>query len=140
MLVPRNNRLTRRQNWEDDFFAPFFNMDHFFRSEGMRVDLKDKGDAFELEAELPGVPRENIEVSANDGVLTISANVEEQNKRENEHYVYSERRSGRFQRSFNLDGIVEEKISAAYDNGVLRLTLPKREEANKSVSRRIEIQ
>lgn len=141
-----NNNMPRTLSnlFDDNFFAPFFNMDDFFTrsAASFRVDVKDKGDHLEMEAELPGVPRENIEIAAEDGVLTIGADysTEKKNEDKKEHYVYSERRSGHVRRSFNIDGIKEDAISAKYDNGVLYVNLPKETPEDAPKKRKIDIQ
>ena len=72
-----------------------------------------------------GFRKEDIDLDVKDGVLTISAQHQESNDQHNGNYVCKERRYGSFARSFNLEGIQEENITAAYNNGVLSLTLPK---------------
>ena len=102
------------------------------------TDIKDEGDHYLLEAELPGFQKEDIDLDVKDGVLTISAKHQEDNEHNSGHYVCKERRYGSFARSFNLEGIQEENITASYNNGVLELNLPKKQE-NIPVSRRLEI-
>ncbi len=122
----------------DDFFRPFFGLDNFTST--FSVDVKDEGDKYVLEADLPGVKREDVNVDVNDGVLTISAEWNTEKKDERRHgYVINERRSGRASRSFTLENVKENEISAEYKDGVLRLTMPKINETEK-VARRIEIQ
>lgn len=103
------------------------------------TDIRDEGDHYLLEAELPGFRKEDIDLDVKDGFLTISASHQETNETKQENYLCRERRSGSFSRSFNLDGIQEEGITASYNNGVLELTLPKRQEVLPQ-SRKIAIQ
>ena len=93
----------------------------------LRTDILDAGDHYTLQAELPGMNKEDIHLDVKDGLLTIQASHEEnrEERRENERYLCRERRYGSFSRSFNLDGIDEDAISAKFENGVLELTLPK---------------
>lgn len=143
-MVPyrRENRALRHpfHMFRDSYLNPFAEMDSFFSNAAFRVDVKDKEDHYELNAELPGVSQENIEVSVDDGVLTIAANMNTETHEERENYVYNERRSGRFHRRFSLDGINAEGIAAGYKDGVLNITLPKEEAAEKETKRVIEIQ
>lgn len=111
--------------WDDRFFNSFFDMGDMFGTSAFRVDVKEGKEAYELFAELPGVKQSDIELTVDDGTLTIAANMNSEQKEERENYVYSERRTGRFQRSFNLAGIKEDAITAQYEDGVLKLTLPK---------------
>ena len=77
----------------------------------------------------PEVNKENVRVSINDGVLSIAAELKDEKEEKDKNYVYRERRYGRMCRSFNLDGIRENDITAEYKDGMLRLTLPKETEA-----------
>ena len=141
-LIPyrHNNCLARPDaaSFMDDFFRPFFGMDNFTST--FSVDVKDEGDKFVLEADMPGVKRDDISIDINDDVLTISAEWNAEKRNEHRHgYVINERRSGRASRSFTLENVREDDISAEYKDGVLTLTMPKVTETRKS-PRRIEIQ
>ena len=91
------------------------------------TDIKDEGNQFVLTAELPGFNKEDIQLSLDNGVLTITAHHQEnlEEKNETEHYLCRERHYGSYQRSFSISGIQESAITASYENGVLRLVLPK---------------
>lgn len=78
--------------FDDEFFRPFFDMGEMFGSSGFRVDIKDKKDHYELDAELPGVNQEQIELTCDKGILTISANMNTETREEQKDYIYSERR------------------------------------------------
>ena len=110
----------------DKFMRNFF--DHSNTSlPAFRTDIRDAGDKFILEAELPGFEKEDIKLDLKDGILTISAEHNENNdqKEANGNYIRRERRYGSFSRSFDVTGIDENGITAAYKNGVLELSLPK---------------
>lgn len=123
----------------DDFERSFFPAQRG-QMPAFRTDIKDEGDHYLLEAELPGFAKEDIDLDLKDGVLTISAKHDErvENKDETGRYVCRERRTGSFTRSFDVSGIREDAIGAAYDNGVLKLTLPKMGEPEPQ-SRKIAI-
>ena len=106
-----------------------------------RTDIQDKGDHYLLEADLPGFQKEDIDLHVQDGVLTITAKHDEtrENTDESGKYVCRERRTGSYARSFDVSGIREDGIGASYENGVLKLTLPKQGE-QAPVSRKIAIQ
>ena len=127
-------------NFFDDFERSFFPAEQH-RIPAFRTDIKDEGDHYLLEAELPGFKKEDIDLDLQDGVLTISAKHEEttEDKGQDGRYLCRERRFGTFQRSFDVSGIREEDIGASYDNGVLKLTLPKMGEPEPQ-SRKISIQ
>jgi HSP20 family protein len=94
------------------------------------VDIYEDETAFIIKAELPEVNREDVKVGLNDNVLSIAGErrVENEDKREGYHRI--ERSYGQFYRSFTLPPNVNpEAINAEFKDGVLRLTLPKREEA-----------
>ena len=92
-----------------------------------RTDIRDAGDEFILEAELPGFEKEDIHLDLKDGILTIAAAHKENadQKDDKGNYIRRERRYGSFSRSFDVTGIDENGITAAYKNGVLELSLPK---------------
>lgn len=105
-----------------------------------RTDIRDAGDSYVLDAELPGFNKEDITLDLKDGILTITAAHSESSETagENGTYIRRERRYGSFQRSFDVTGIEESGITAGYQNGVLTLTLPKAKPAEPEV-RRISI-
>ena len=132
--------LSGWNNLFDEFERSFFHAEPR-RIPSFRTDIRDEGDHFLLEAELPGFRKEDIDLELKDGVLTISANRDEtlENKGEDGKYLCRERRVGSFARSFDVTGIQEEEIGAAYDSGVLKLTLPKAGQPEPQ-SRKIAIQ
>ena len=138
-LIPytfhRNNLTSPVSMFDDDFFRPFFAP--MSVRENFRVSIKDAGDHYELDAELPGVSRDQLGIDVTDGVLTISAEWKSENN-SNDGYVMNERRYGKMQRSFNIDGVDENAITAAYVDGILKLNLPKKAEVTNS--RKIDIQ
>lgn len=92
------------------------------------VDIYETGDSFVVEAELPGVDPREIDVSIDEGILTVKGErkLESEVKEENYHRV--ERAYGTFQRSMRLPSEVEaDKVKAEYDGGVLKVTVPKTE-------------
>ena len=104
-----------------------------------KTDIKDEGDHYLLEAELPGFEKDDIKVNVEDGYLTISAerNSETEDKKDN-GYIRRERRYGSFSRSFDVTSVNTDAITAEYKNGVLALNLPKKDET-KPASTNIEI-
>lgn len=94
------------------------------------VDIVEKPDALIVTAELPGINAKEVDVSVDDGVLTISGEKEEEKKEgaaDSQYYLF-ERSYGSFRRSFTLPNAVDvDKISAEFDNGLLKVTLPKTE-------------
>ena len=127
----RNTPATRDPftELEREFFG--MNPYGFFRDTGLgefRTDLKDTGDSYVLEADLPGFDKKDIEIEMNGDTLTISAERhsehEEEDKKKN--YIRCERSYGSYQRAFDISGVEADKIGAKYENGVLTLTMPKK--------------
>lgn len=96
-----------------------------------RVEISENEEAYTIEAELPGLEKDDVKIALRDGVLSFSGKKEfrkEENKKK-EHYFKSEFYYGTFERSFHLpDSIDAEKVQARMDKGVLKILLPKLEE------------
>ena len=89
-----------------------------------RCDILDEENFYEIEAELPGVRKEDVSLTyENDKYLTIAVEVPEREERLK--YLLRERRTGRFERSFAVDGIKWEESAASMENGILKVVLPK---------------
>ncbi len=104
-----------------------------------RTDVIDTGDAYKLDAELPGFKKEDIKIDVENDVLTISAERKLENEDNKPNFVKRERFYGSYSRSFDVSGIEVDGIQAAYNDGVLTLTMPKKVETAPA-SRRLEIQ
>lgn len=92
------------------------------------VDIKEDVDNYVIEADLPGVKKDAIEVSMENGTLTIKGERKEENKTEGSSYTRTERVYGSFYRKFSLPDTADaENISASFDSGVLKLRIPKKE-------------
>lgn len=129
MLLPRRNYNLFDEFFDNDFWGKGFDK---FEAPSMKTDVKDVDGNYELSIELPGFNKEDITASLKDGYLTVSAKHEENNdkKDENDKYIRRERRFGSCKRSFFVgDAITEEDIKASYNNGILKLTLPKEKES-----------
>ncbi len=102
-----------------------------------RIDLAESDEAYRLEVDVPGMSREDINISFHDQMLSVSGERKSDSKKENGEYVRVERQYGNFYRSFTLPKSVDaDKIAAQYENGVLIITVPKAEE---SKPRRIDV-
>ncbi len=130
-------------------FDPFRELDEieraFFGSNDTKMtpfstDIKDTGSEFVLEADLPGVKKEDIKLDLSDNILTITAerHSEFEEKDKKGRYVRCERSYGSYQRSFDTTGIDVDKIDAEFKDGVLKLTMPKLVE-QKPEPKRLEI-
>jgi HSP20 family protein len=96
------------------------------------VDVAESDKAYEITAELPGLDEKNINITVANGGLTIKGEKREETEEKKKDYYVSERRYGTFERYFTLpDSVNADKIEATFKNGVLKVTLPKTEEAQK---------
>lgn len=112
--------------WDSNVFTP-------------RVDVTEDNDNLYVEADLPGINKNEVKVSVTGDVLTISGERKSEQRDENKNYYRIERSSGSFSRSFTLPAEIDsEKISAEFKDGVLKVTMPKTEEA-KVVEKKIEV-
>ena len=138
-LAKRNNT-----NFFDDFFkSPFLGaVEQVGGSRLMKTDVKEVEDAFEIIMDLPGVEKEDIQIELKDGYLTVSASKTTQfsESGENCRYIRKERFEGSAKRSFFVgDFANEDNIRASYNNGVLKLTIPKEPEPEPEQPKRISI-
>lgn len=148
-LIPygrRNKGLTQRPQSVfdiDSMFDSFFNdsfMPAWFAGDTqMRVDIKENDEEYIVEADMPGVKKEEINVELNDDRLIIAVERNEEINEEKENYIRKERRSGSFCRSFYVENVKDDQISAKFENGVLSIVLPKKE-AGISKKNKIEIE
>ena len=123
----------------------FFDDEPMLRTTGWNksvpVNIRETDKNYELSVVAPGLKKEDFKLEVNGDMLTVSFEHKEENSNENENqgWLRKEYRQQSFMRSFNLtDTIDANKITAKYDNGILHLTLPKKEGAQR-ISRSIEI-
>ena len=154
-LIPFERRSNRVANYD-----PFRELEEFERSVfggssvmgSFRTDVIDTGDSYELEAELPGFKKEDIKLDVENDILTINAehsydskddeksegDKTEKSDKSKRSYVKRERYYGSYSRSFDVSAVEVDKIEAEYNDGVLKLTMPKKA-ALIPASRRLEI-
>lgn len=93
------------------------------------VDLHEAEDAYRLEVDLPGLTKDDIQLSITDDVVTLKGSRKQETEKRAEGYHRIERMYGSFQRSFRIPGGIDAtKVEASFENGVLQVTLPKPEE------------
>jgi len=131
----------------DEIFSDFFNRAgwpvtartaELPASVRARMDVVDKGDKYAISVDLPGVRKEDIQVSIDGAHVTVTAeNKSEREVKNGEKVLHTERFATSYARSFELPAeVTEEGADAAFENGVLRLTLPKRAQV---VSKRLTV-
>lgn len=133
-LVPfrrRNKDLFKM----DDFFNNF--VDFNFVNKGLnnfKTDIQETNTEYIVQAELPGLNKKDIDIALDNDYMTITAENNEIIEEEKDNYIRKERRSGKFQRSFNISDVKTDEIQAKYENGILEIKLPKNSEA-KNIKR-----
>lgn len=116
-------------NSMDHFFD---HIPRFFVTEGdnqptaFRTDIQDLGDRYLLEADLPGFRKEEISLDLKGDLLTVTACRREETQEHQGKYLCRERYFGSYRRSFDVSEVQQSGITASYENGVLKLTLPKK--------------
>ena len=124
-----------------DFFEDFSrNLFNDFKSNLIKTDIHETDNEYLVEAELPGIPTATIQVTYEDGVLTISGQqqidtVDEDKKGK---LIRSERSSTSLRRQYLLENVKEDEIKASYSDGILKVTLPK--DSNKEIKKSIPIE
>ena len=141
------NALTRRNNLFPSFADEFsqslnnlFDNDWDTKMTIPAVNVTENNNGYNITVAAPGMKKEDFRIDVNGRQLTISAETE-QNKEDKEvDYTRREYNYSSFSRSFTLpDGVNEDKIAATYENGILKLSLPKKEEAKKLAVKTIEV-
>ena len=105
----------------------------------IKTDIMDEGGHYLLKCELPGLKKEDINIEIDHDVLTVSAEHKEENEDKKDNYVRIERRYGSFSRSFDISDIAPDQITAAYENGILKLQLPKKAPQVADPARKVQI-
>ena len=123
MLIPR--RFFER-NLFDDFFGD--SVSTFRNIDNMKTDVKEKENGYEVTIDMPGVKKENIAAELKNGYLTVSAtnNYDSEEKNDEGKYIRRERYCGSVSRNFYVgENVKQEDIKAKFENGVLKLEIPK---------------
>ena len=106
-----------------------------------KCNVKEGEDGYEVDMAAPGLGKKDFKIELNHGILTISSEKKNENEtKKGQQFTRREFSYQSFSRSFNLPHTVDsEKISAKYDNGILKVTIPKKEEAKPKPAKTIEI-
>ena len=131
-LVPFkfNNGVNNKGLTINDMFNDFFNNDMLseFKSGGsFKTDIKETPEEYVVNAELPGVKKEDINIDYNNNYLTISATRNNTHEEKKDNYIKRERSYGSISRGFYISNVDKNLIKAKFDNGVLNIKLPKKE-------------
>jgi HSP20 family protein len=130
----------------NDFFKPW---DRWFDTNGgsmpnmmtvPAVNIVEKQDHYEISLAAPGMKKDDFNIDVEGNLLTISAEKQERREEKDERHTRQEFNYTSFSRAFTMpDGVVRDKIDASYENGLLRLMLPKTDEAKKTASKHITV-
>jgi HSP20 family protein len=129
---------TMRTLWPETWSPVTRLMEEFFNSAregdmlawGPNVDIVENPDGYEIVAELPGVRQEDVKITLDNNVLTLSGEKKQELKEDRDNVLRVERSYGHFERSFSLPSTVKgDAVRATYEDGVLHIHLPKAETA-----------
>ncbi len=138
-IVKRNNLFF--PSLMNDFMGPdWFGGTDKWNTSVPAVNIKDNTEGFELELAVPGMKKDDFTVEIDNDVLTISSEMKSENEEKKDNYTRKEFSYSSFKRAFTLPETVDgAKIDAKYEDGILKLTLPKKQEALPKPKRLISI-
>lgn len=140
------------ENLFDDMFRDFASFDPFSASDAlygkharalMKTDVRETDNSYELDIDLPGFKKDELQLHLQDGYLTVSAakGLDKDEKDKEGHYIRRERYAGQCSRSFYVgENITEEDVHAKYEDGILRLSIPKKDAPKLPERRAIAIE
>ncbi|RCW90806.1 Hsp20/alpha crystallin family protein [Winogradskyella arenosi] len=139
-----NSNFSTLSHWLDDIFNrdfPSVLTSNF--NTGMtlpQVNIKETADAFIVDMAVPGLKKSDFHIDLDNDLLSISTETKEENEHKDANYTRREFGYASFKRSFNLpESVDEDAINARYEDGILSILLPKKEEAKQKPVRNIEI-
>lgn len=125
-------------NMLDDFFTGSWPIQRSLAGDTFKIDIQDNDTEYTIEAELPGVKKEDVEITLNDGRLNLSVKKEEVSENKNKKYIHRERKYAQMSRSILLADADDEGIKAKLEEGVLTIQVPKKQ--HEDTSKRIMIE
>lgn len=137
-LIPFNGRNGLRTgldgfyNMIDDFFAANWPIGRGLMGDTFKIDVSQTDTEYLVEAELPGVKKDELDVTLSDGTLTIAVQREESINEEKKNFIHKERRYSSMSRSVYLPEAKEDGIRAKLNDGVLKINVQKRDDIDKS--------
>ena len=125
-------------NMLDDFFTGSWPIRRSLAGDTFKIDIQDNDTEYTIEAELPGVKKEDVEITLNDGRLNICVKKEEVSENKSKKYIHRERKYAQMSRSILLADADDEDIKAKLEEGVLTIQVPKKQ--HEDTSKRIMIE
>lgn len=118
--------LIPRKFYLDDIFDDFVASGN----NNMKCDIYEMNGDYHIEMDVPGFDKKDIMIESKNGYLTITASKESKDEEETKNYIRRERSYGKFERSFYLGDLDDQNIEAEFKDGILKITVPKKEETN----------
>lgn len=138
MLMPSIFGENLFDDWfDDDFFGRHSPLYGKHAKNMMKTDIRETKDSYELDIDLPGFKKEDVQIKLENGYLTIAAvkNLEREKKEQHGRYIRQERYTGNCSRSFYVgSGLAQNEIRATFKHGILKLSVPKKD--NKAVEQK----
>ncbi|MAP81080.1 MAG: heat-shock protein [Aequorivita sp.] len=139
-----NNNFPTLSSWIDELFnSDLPSVLHSNFNTGItlpKVNIKENDDSYEVEMAVPGLKKSDFKIDIDNQLLSIATEVKQENEETEDNYTRREFGYSSFKRSFTLPETVDdEKIKASYNEGILNITLPKKEEAKRKPTRNIKI-
>ncbi|NND88559.1 MAG: Hsp20/alpha crystallin family protein [Flavobacteriaceae bacterium] len=139
-----NNNFPSISSWFDDLvsrdLSTVFNSNFNTGMTLPRVNIKETADAFLVEMAVPGMKKSDFQLDLDNQELSISTESKHEHEEENDQYTRREFGYSSFKRTFTLpESVDDEKIEARYEDGILKIDLPKKEEAKRKPVKKIEI-
>jgi HSP20 family protein len=142
--------LIKRSEWpllgNGSWLSNFMDSDRFFDSDWMKkmsmpaVNVKESDKTYDVELAAPGLTKKDFKITAEDGILTVSSEKSEEKEQREKNYTRKEFEYSSFSRSFALpENANEEDINAAYEDGVLKLSIAKRNVSQPKPKKAIEV-
>lgn len=122
--------LIPRKFYLDDIFDDFA----ISKSDNMKCDIYELGGDYHIEMDIPGFDKKDISIETKNGYLTVIAEKNNETNEDEKNYIRRERSYGKYERSFYLGDLDSEKVEAVFKDGMLKITVPKKDEIeNKKV-------
>jgi len=126
----KGNQVCGRNSFDlrsvfDDFFGDSLFPAFFTAASPIKADIRETEKEYVIDAEIPGVKKEDIKLELRDDTLTIAVEHNEQVDEERQNYIRKERGYGSYSRSFYVENVKHEDVAAKYNDGILTVTIPK---------------
>lgn len=142
-------KTNKNESWFPSVFGDFFDTDKFFDSSWLKnnftqslpaVNIKETNKEFDIEFAAPGFNKEDFKISIDDHVLSVTAEKKHEKMNEGDKYTRKEFSYNSFSRTFTIpENVIADKLEAKYNDGILKLCIPKKEETKGSPKKEIKV-